>query len=223
MDRATSFTRLMARLPDWTIISYDRRGYGRSAAAGPPCGFDQQVADLLAVLDGQPAVAFGHSLGADVVLTAAQRHSALIPAVLVWEPPQPWMPWWPVDSAAAGAHSDMEPEEMAEWFMRRLVGNRIWERLPSATREKRRSEGYTLRADMEALGHGPLFDPAQIRVPALVGRGGRSRSHQRRGVRELAASLPFGQMVEIEQGGHGVHLSHPTEVAELINRVARLG
>jgi pimeloyl-ACP methyl ester carboxylesterase len=26
LDRATSFTRLMKRLRDWTIVAYDRRG-----------------------------------------------------------------------------------------------------------------------------------------------------------------------------------------------------
>ena len=50
MDRATSFTRLMARLPDWTVIAYDRRGYGQSAHLGPPDTFDQQIADLVAYL-----------------------------------------------------------------------------------------------------------------------------------------------------------------------------
>lgn len=221
MDRATSFTRLMAKLPDWTILSYDRRGYGRSLAAGPPDdGFDIQVDDLVSVVGEVPAVAFGHSLGGDVVLAGTSRCPGLFTAALVWEPPQPWLPWWPSDSASRGAGSELEPEERAEWFMRRMVGDRIWERLPQATRAQRRAEGPTLAADMRSLSTGPLFDPDRIRIPVLVGRGGRSRVHQRRSARELADVLPKGQLVEIPDAAHGAHLSHPAEVADLIRRVA---
>jgi pimeloyl-ACP methyl ester carboxylesterase len=223
MDRATSFTRLITRLPDWTIISYDRRGYGRSAPTGPPIDFDQQVDDLVTVLGGGPAVGFGHSLGGDVVLAAAEQNPRLLPTVLAWEPPQPWLDWWPSDSAAAGLNDNLEPEERAEWFMRRMVGDRIWERLPSATRAQRRAEGPTLHAELDHIRVGPVFDPRRIHVPVIVGRGGRSRPHQRRGVRELAASLPQGEMVEIAGAGHGVHLSHPGELAELIGKAAGRG
>jgi pimeloyl-ACP methyl ester carboxylesterase len=220
MDRATSFTRLMAKLADWTIVAYDRRGYGRSSLAGPPEAFDDQVHDLLTVLDDQPAVAFGHSLGGDVVLATADRHPGLITSALVWEPPLPWMPWWPVDSASRGAGSHLGPEDRAEWFMRRMVGDRVWERLPSRTREQRRAEGHTLDADLRALDAGPLFDPSHIRVPVIVGRGGAARVHHRRSARELAALLPMGELAEIADAGHGAHLSHPSEVAELIRRIA---
>ena len=50
----------MGRLRDWSIVAYDRRGYAGSATTGPPRCFDDQVADLVEVLDGEPAVAFGH-------------------------------------------------------------------------------------------------------------------------------------------------------------------
>jgi pimeloyl-ACP methyl ester carboxylesterase len=54
----------------------------------------------------------------------------------------------------------------------------------------------------------------------LVGRGGKSRVHQRRGARELAAVLPHGELVEIPEAEHGAHLSHPAQVAELLRRAA---
>lgn len=220
MDRATSFTRLMARLPDWDIVAYDRRGYANSSHLGPPESFDDQVDDLEEVLGVGPAVAFGHSLGGDVVLATAERHPALITAAVVWEPPQPWLPWWPTNSASRGAGSDLEPEERAEWFMRRMVGDRIWERLPSSTREQRRSEGATLDAELRSLRVEPVFDPENLRIPVIVGRGGHSRPHQRRSARELATALRKGELADIDDAGHGAHLSHPNEVAELIRRVA---
>lgn len=220
MDRATSFTRVMAQMADWSIVSYDRRGYGRSMHTGPAESFDDQVHDLVTVLGGRPAVAFGHSLGGDIVLAAAARHPGLITSALVWEPPQPWLEWWPADSTTRGAGSHLTPEDRAEWFMRMMVGDRIWERLPGATRAQRRAEGVTLAAELVSLAGGAVFDPAAVRIPVLVGRGGQSQVHQRRGSRELAAALPHGDLVEIAEARHGAHLTHPAEVADLIRRVA---
>lgn len=220
MDRSTSFNRVAARLADWTVLSYDRRGYGRSHHHGPAHSFDQQVADLVAVLDGRAAVAFGHSLGGDVVLSTIDRHPGLITAALVWEAPQPWLDFWPPDSVSRGAGADMTPEARAEWFMRRMVGDRVWERLPAATREARRAEGAVFDAELRSLEAGAPFDPKRIRVPVLVGRGGRSRVHHRRAARELAAVLPRGELVEVAGADHGAHLSHPAEIADLIERAA---
>jgi pimeloyl-ACP methyl ester carboxylesterase len=220
MDRASSFTRLMARLRDWSIVAYDRRGYAGSADLGPPVRFDEQVADLLEVLDGRPAVAFGHSFGGDVVLAAAAEHPEVIPAALVWEPPQLWLPWWPETSVGAGA--ELEPDERAEWFMRRMIGDRIWERLPAATRAQRRAEGHTLDAEILSLTATPPFDAGAVTIPVIVGRGGRSSALQRRGAAELATALPHATLVDIAEAGHGAHLSHPAEVAALLGRAAEL-
>lgn len=223
MDRSTSFNRVAAKLPDWTILSYDRRGYGRSHHRGASDSFDDQVADLVEVLGRRPAVALGHSFGGDVVLATMDRQPGLITSALVWEPPQPWLDWWPKDSASRVAGSDLSPAERAEWFMRRMVGDRVWERLPAATREQRRAEGSTFAAELRSLGAGAPFDPACIRVPVLVGRGGKSRVHQRRSARELAAALPNGELVEIADADHGAHLSHPAELADLLRRAAGAG
>ncbi len=218
MDRASSFTRLMARLRDWSIVAYDRRGYAGSAEMGPPLSFDDQVSDLLEVLDGRPAVAFGHSFGGDVVLAAAAEQPEVIPASLVWEPPQPWLPWWP--GMPAGA--ELAPDERAERFMRRMIGDRIWERLPSATRAQRRAEGHTLDAEIDSLTRTPPFDAGAVTIPVIVGRGGRSSALQRRAAGELATSLPHATLADIAEAGHGAHLSHPAEVAALLGRAAAL-
>ena len=216
MDRATSFIRLMARLRDWSVIAYDRRGYAGSAAIGPPLCFEDQVADLVEVLDPEPAVAFGHSYGGTVVLAAAAAHPELLPAAVVWEPPQPWLPWWPRVKDA----SDTDAEERAEWFMRRMVGDRIWERLPATTRAQRRAEGHTLQAELTSLDSGPAFRADEVTVPVIVGRGGQSSGYQRRAARQLAAELPFGELADIADAGHGAHLTHPAQVAALLHRAA---
>jgi pimeloyl-ACP methyl ester carboxylesterase len=104
--------------------------------------------------------------------------------------------------------------------MRRMVGDRIWERLPSATQAQRRAEGLTLQAELASLAAGAAFNPAHVRIPVVVGRGGQSRPHQRRSARELASALPKGELAEIPQAAHGAHLSHPGELADLLRQAA---
>jgi pimeloyl-ACP methyl ester carboxylesterase len=242
MDRATSFTRLMGRLRDWSIVTYDRRGYAGSVGAGPPTSFADQVADLFEVLAGQPALAFGHSFGGTVVLAAAASRPELLPAALVWEPPQPWLPWWPRPKDPAGANQPnresgahhreprdaarLEPlgpddrADRAEWFMRRMIGDRIWERLPASTQAQRRAEGHTFYAELVSLADGPAFAAEAVTVPVIVGRGGHSSWYQRRAARHLAAELPRGELAEIADADHGAHLTHPAQIADLVRRAA---
>jgi pimeloyl-ACP methyl ester carboxylesterase len=199
-------------------VAYDRRGYGQSFDLGPPPDFDCQVDDLVAVLDGEPAVAFGHSFGGDIVLATMARHPGIIPAAVIWEPPQPWLPWWKVGSHTWAADTEATPADRAEAFMRRMVGDMVWERLPAGTRDQRRAEGATLLAELISLSEKQPFDPSRILAPVMVGRGSESSTRHRRAARELAASLPNGELVDVEGASHGVHLSHPAEVADLINR-----
>ena len=46
--------------------------------------------------------------------------------------------------------------------MRRLVGNKVWERLPERTRTARRSEGRVLVGELRDLRSGPPWQPDEI-------------------------------------------------------------
>lgn len=238
MDRSSSFGRVARQLPEVPLVRYDRRGYGRSTGLGVG-SLDQHVDDLLAVLGDEPMAVFGHSVGGVVALVAAVRRPDLIPAVLVYEAPTPWVPWWPVprdptsnaasdDLDEAGAAGDVGDAagaaDEAERFMRRMVGDRIWERLPSRTRADRRAEGLALRADLAAMAPGRLaFDPTSVTVPVLCATGTDTSWWHRRGVEELASALPRGELAMVEGATHGVHLSHPGETAALVRRLRVLG
>ena len=96
LDRGESFRRVMRRLPELTVVAYDRRGYQGSRAGGV-VGLDGHVADLVAILSevrsrgASPVVAVGHSLGGDVVLGAALADPRACDAVGAFEPPMPWL------------------------------------------------------------------------------------------------------------------------------------
>jgi pimeloyl-ACP methyl ester carboxylesterase len=220
MDRSTSLGRVARRLNDSEVVTYDRRGYAKSLERGASLSFGDQVDDLLEVVDGHPVVALGHSFGGTVVLGAAARHPELILGAVVFEIPMPWLDWWPATTAGRAAAEDPRPpEDVAESFMRRLIGDSTWERLPATTKRARRSEGRALVSEMRGL-EVPAWNPADIRIPVIVGYGTKGMSHQRRGSIELAAALPHGELVELEGATHGAHIAHPHEIVSLLRRVA---
>src|SRR4051794_22340763 len=94
MDRNTSFAKVAELLVPRPVVRYDRRGYGRSQSAGTG-DLATHVADLLAILDGRPAVLVGHSFGGLVALGAAAAAPELVPALGTYEAPVPWADWWP--------------------------------------------------------------------------------------------------------------------------------
>ncbi|CAN5905851.1 hypothetical protein BH23ACT2_BH23ACT2_26650 [soil metagenome] len=243
MDRASSFGRVARHLGDLPLVRYDRRGYGRSLSFGTT-DLAGHVDDLLAVIDGRDVICFGHSVGGVIALGAAERAPDLVRGVLAFEAPAPWAPWWPhrrrVDSAegAHGAEGAGAPApaggpdgvdslqqdkdhlaEEAERFMRSMVGDRVWERLPSRTRADRRAEGPALAADLASvdLDAAPV-DLGALVVPIVAAAGSDTTWWHRRAAEELAADARVGELALVPGATHGAHLTHPGAVADLVRR-----
>jgi len=228
MDRSSSFLRVRRQLEgECRVVRYDRRGYGRSLAAGPPVSFDQQVDDLAAIVGDRHAAALvGHSLGGVICLTLAERSPARVGAVLAYEAPMMWEPWWPTDSAGSAAVASSEGAAgdrdgaAAEAFMRRVLGDARWERLPAPVRAERRAEGATLLAELRSVrppSPAP-YDAERVTVPVVAAFGKHTQSQHRRAAQDLARRAPRGVLETIEGAGHGAHLSHPAELAALVRR-----
>ncbi len=223
LDRSASFGRVMRRLTDVIVLTYDRRGYHRSRQALPlNTTLDGHVDDLLAVIDGRPAVVVGHSYGGDIALAAAEREgpSGVVTSVGAFEPPVPWLDLWSTrggSSSPPGLGDD--PALAAERFFRRIVGDDGWEHLPERTKQERRADGAALVTELAAIRTGPPpFDVSTLGVPVLFGRGERSRPHQRGGATWLAEHTPGAEIVEIAGATHGAHLSHPDAFADFVRR-----
>jgi pimeloyl-ACP methyl ester carboxylesterase len=75
----------------YRVITYDRRGTGRSGRDDwPGDGADQHADDaaaLLGELEAEPAVVVGVSSGGVVALAVAARHPEAVDRVVAWEPP----------------------------------------------------------------------------------------------------------------------------------------
>ena len=214
MDRASSFGRTVRHLTDLCTDRYDRRGYGRSLRLGTG-DVAQHTADLIEVLGDERATVVGHSLGGLVAVMAAAERSDLVERVVAYEPPAPWTSWW-----AAGHHDVLDradPGDAAEAFLRRMLGDRTWERFPPTLRLERRAEGPALQADL-AIGRADPkdFDPSSVSVPVLVACGDDASPRHRRAAEAMAQDVPGGRLVELAGADHGAHLSHPKSFADLV-------
>ncbi len=193
MDRSTGMLKLSRRLDaDFRVLRYDRRGYGRSFPHDGPFTMDVQVGDLVRLLAGRRAVLVGHSYGGDVALAAAEQHPELIAGVAVYETPLSWEPWWPGTTAGAIAVAAAgKPQEAAERFMRRMLGDERWEELPERTRETRLAEGVAMVEELADLRSHRPWIAENIAVPVVTAYGGRGRAASSRGhaIRRVSARL----------------------------------
>ncbi len=220
LDRATGLSRLARRFDDrYRVIRIDRRGYGRSADHDGPFTVDRNIADLINVVERLAPESelhfFGHSFGGNVVLGASTRFAERTRAVALFETPLSWQPWW--GGGSSKGFPEQDPRDSAEAFMRRLVGDSRWERLPERTREARRAEGRVLVGELSDLRSGPPWRPEDITVPVLALCGSRGADHHKRAVAYLSEVINNCVHREIDGAGHGAPNSHPVEVAEVVD------
>jgi pimeloyl-ACP methyl ester carboxylesterase len=221
MDRQAAFARMSRLLSSsFQVITYDRRGYGKSSHQRGPFSVDEQIADLSDVIQhsaqGEPLVLIGHSFGGVVSLAFAQRFPHLVAGLVIYESPMSWEPWWPKDSggSAAVAAAD-DPELAAETFMRRFIGNRRWESLPEFTRVQRRSEGEALVGELGDIRRHKPWEIDLVRGPLMAGYGSLSKPHLRDAA-ELLGRLPDCRAVKIEGAHHNAHSGSPDDFVKLL-------
>ena len=233
LDRSAGLLRLSRRLDDrFRVLRYDRRGYGRSLPHDGPFAMVDQVGDLTSLLEVvgdsdcgvsmSPSVVVGHSYGGNVALAAAQQRPDLIGAVVVYESPLSWRPWWPHgrrgDAADDWTH---DPAAAAEGFMRSLIGDDRWERLPPSSRRARRAEGVAMVQEMVDLrAHAP-WEPAHIEVPVLALYGAEGQAHHQRAAHTIADEISAAEVAAVADAGHFGPNTHPDAVADAITDFLR--
>lgn len=232
MDRATSFAKVRRRLEadgSAEVLAFDRAGYGSRVDGPLPDGRGRVAADVDDLLelvgDDEPVVVIGHSYGGHVAMAAAIRRPDLIPAIGAFETPMAWMSWWPPDTSggvAVRAAETGSPADAAEAFMRSIVGDDVWSRLPPSTKAARLAEGPALLADMADIRvPPPPYDPSDVTVPVVVGRGSESKGQHLRGTEALLDLLPDAVLHVVDGAGHGAHASHPDGFAAFVDAAVR--
>ncbi|MGY6499551.1 MAG: alpha/beta fold hydrolase [Acidimicrobiales bacterium] len=214
MDRASSLAKVARRLPTSTVRRYDRRGYGESTDGGVAATVDEHVADILDVIAGERCVVVGHSMGGVIALAAAARHPEVIRAVGAYEAPRPWSR--PDDRPP---DPGLDPGDAAERFMRRMIGDRLWERLPSGVKARRRAEGEALLADGASIRTDAAHGDGGLSVPVIAAHGSESDERHVTDTLALVGTTPGAVLRVVDGAGHGAHLTHPDAVAALVDAV----
>jgi pimeloyl-ACP methyl ester carboxylesterase len=218
MDRSAGMLRLSRCLDHaFRVLRYDRRGYGRSASNPGPFGVEHQVRDLVGLLGGRRALVVGHSYGGNVALAAAARCPEQVVAAAVYETPLSWLDWWPGSTAGADAIATRgDPGDAAERFVRRLISDARWERLPPSTRAARRSEGPAMVGELVDLREHAPWSASDVAAPVVAMYGERGAAHHRAGTEYLARELPDCQVVAVAEARHFGPNTHPEAVAGAI-------
>ena len=223
LDSSASFDGVVERLPDLRILTYDRRGYGRSLGQrSPRFTMRQHADDLLDLIGDHRAVVVGHSMGGNVAMVAAALRPDRIAAVAGYEVHAGWMDCWDPETQRGMlvTANDPDSDAIGETSFRRSWGDAKWEALSDEERDRRRAEGASFQADL-ASGWDTQFALQRAVVPTLMGCGERSPGFFVRATRQLAEDLP-AEYVEIAGGRHGVHITHPDQFADLVRRTVAL-
>lgn len=236
------FTEVAERLADeFTIITYDRRGNSRSPR---PDGWiattiheqADDAAALLRALNLAPAVIFGTSGGAVILLNLALRHPEVVRGALVHEPPLvSVVPGG--NELAVGLKAKTEeviakggPRGAMEFFLRTEAGGANFEQLEPTLRERMLGNAE-LFFSME-LGQFVTYAPdasalSQARVPvaALAGvdhrgaDGGPGSYHYE--AARWVAQRRGSNLIEI-LGAHTPYLDHPQELAATLRPLIKM-
>lgn len=220
------------------VLSYDRRGHGRSERA-PGQGLARQdmadLADLITRLDLAPAHIVGHSFGGSVVLRLAAEQPELFRSLIVHEPPLLDLLAGDPTTSPLYAETVRRIQEVAENLERgdlagaahRFVdtlafGPGAWEHLPSPVQQSfiRNAPpflGQVRDPDAFAI---DLTRLARFPHPMLLTQGDHSPPFLPPIMAKLAA-MPRVETRTLAGAGHTPQVSHPTEYAELITDFIR--
>jgi pimeloyl-ACP methyl ester carboxylesterase len=125
--------------------------------------------------------------------------------------------WWPGTPAGGTAlATPVDPADAGERFMRRLVGDDRWDRLPPGTRAARREEGIAMVGELTDLRDHAAWTPEAVTVPVVAMHGEHGAAHHRDAMAYLAATLPDCRIVRIDGARHFGPNSHPDAVAAVV-------
>jgi pimeloyl-ACP methyl ester carboxylesterase len=218
---------------EFTVVTYDRRGNGRSPA---PAGWEttspeeraDDAAGLLAALVGSPAVVCGTSSGAPFALCLLARHPAAVRGAILHEPALFALlddldaVRAPLRARIGSAMETGGPQAATEPWWRYVAGDDGWDRLAPALRARMTASagtlfGIELGTYERYLPNDETLTAVAPRVRLLVSADGLPPYTEV--ARRLGQRL--GRDVETTPGTHTAYHDHPIEFAQAIRRLQR--
>ncbi len=211
LDSCVSFDGVVAELtPEFTVLTYDRRGWGQSRDDEPPQSLADHAHDALSVIGDRRATVIGHSYGGAVGLMAAHLRPDRVASLAVFEPTVTWMDWWPDYDEMMARSAALQP-----------MFRRWSEGAPRRTPEARAADQVSSDRDFSFVVDAP-FDLADLAVPRLVGGSVDTTPWDYESGERLADILD-ADLVRFDDAGHTAHRTHPREFAAFARRAAALG
>jgi pimeloyl-ACP methyl ester carboxylesterase len=219
-DHTTWSINLRSPLRDrFELVAYDRRVAPDETVL---VSVEDHADDLAAVIEGRgptgvpaargPVLAIGSSFGGAVVLELARRRPELLRGMVLCEPPltaSDAVPSVPLEFRRRFAELLVTDggEAAAEYFLRSVLGDAPYERMPRVYQDRAKGQWRQIDSDSRSLAayrvrYGEL---GAITVPTLLLGGGRSAPFYRPTLEALAASLGRARLEILPNAGHMLH------------------
>lgn len=201
----------------FTLIAYDRR----DATTVEEHAAD--AAELLARGGEDRALVVGSSFGSVIALELMRTRPELCAGAVLIEPPMAADDQAPAAPAAFLAEFDRRAAEQGgpaagEFFLRTVLGDVAFERMPRAYQERSKQKWASIRADSAALiAYRPRYaELASVDIPTLLLGGDRSASYFRPTLEALLGSLPRARLEIVTGAGHMLHAEAHRTFGELL-------
>jgi 3-oxoadipate enol-lactonase len=212
VDRRMWDPQMPVLLSRFTVIRYDLRGHGKSAAPSAPYSTSADLLSVLDALDVRRAALVGLSAGAQVASDFALEHPDRVARLVLAGPAPsgmklPPLPWMQPVFEAAGAG---EPERAAKlWSETPIMALRNDTSAEATLREIVMSNArlWTYRTNpVQPLTPPGLTRLSEIKVPTLVIVGERDLAHITEGANLLVKGISGARLVTVPGAGHIVNL-----------------
>ncbi len=216
----------------YTVIRYDRRGFGESSGRADITADPADLKALLETLGYRRAHIMGHSQGAAVALTFALRYPEMVEALILFGgvPPvgfdlpagEDVPPMTEFVELARTRGVDALKEAIGRW-----AAEQFGDRSLDVARSQGLLESYTGLDLIDPVPPSNLVEPARmdelraVRAPTLVVIGQQEMPSLKIVADALTYGIPGAKKVVIPGGGHAVNWSEPERFAAEILRFLR--
>ena len=216
-DRTTWTVPAALLREELTLLAYDRRGAPKfpllENSAEP--SVDDHVTDAVDLIESRKEGAVfvcGSSFGSVIALELSRQKPHLVRGLILCEPPLPKSDHLPAVDPTFHQEferliADGRGEDAGEYFLRTVLTDELYERIPDRFQNRSKSMWKQIRSDIHALmGYKVRYATlAEVRPPVLLVGGELSIEEFAQTLDAFARAIPNSRRVTLPGAGHMVH------------------